>query len=111
MRLYRQKLLPIIFTSIVLILSGYERQDKSERKEDATEQSPSLQLTDPNLYQYPFIYIAEGGGLLLSPEEVMSLRKCLMGGGFLMADDFWGQVDENEITTRNSNSRKHTRWV
>lgn len=50
-----------------------------------------LELTDPDLRQYPFIYIAEGGGILFSDEEVLSLRQYLLGGGFLMVDDFWGE--------------------
>jgi len=50
-----------------------------------------IQLTDTDLSQYPFIYIAEGGGIWLSPEEVTRLREYLLGGGFLMVDDFWGE--------------------
>ena len=49
------------------------------------------QLTEPDLQQYPFIYIAEGGNMELSPEEVVGLRRYLLGGGFLMVDDFWGE--------------------
>jgi hypothetical protein len=50
-----------------------------------------MQLTDADLNQYPFIYITEPGGMLLSAEEVESLRKYLLSGGFLMVDDFWGE--------------------
>lgn len=50
-----------------------------------------MQLTDPDLKQYPFIYIAEGGGVVLSVEEITSLREYLWGGGFLMVDDFGGE--------------------
>src|SRR5205085_2664127 len=49
-----------------------------------------LRLTDPDLFDYPFIYMVEPGGLLLKPEEVAPLRKYLLNGGVLMADDFWG---------------------
>lgn len=49
-----------------------------------------LLLTDAGLQQYPFIYIAEGGGVLLSEDEVSSLREYFLGGSFLMVDDFWG---------------------
>jgi hypothetical protein len=52
-----------------------------------------LELTDPRLKQQPFIYIAEGGRLHLSQEEVKSLREYLLGGGFLMVDDFWGEAE------------------
>ena len=50
-----------------------------------------LRLTDPELCDYPFIYMVEPGALLLQDEEVPILRKYLLNGGFLMADDFWGE--------------------
>ena len=50
-----------------------------------------LELTDPELFNYPFIYILEVGRLVFSDEEVKCLRRYLLNGGFLMVDDFWGQ--------------------
>ena len=50
-----------------------------------------LRLTDPALFDYPWIYMVEPGGLSLKDEEVPVLRKYLLNGGVLMADDFWGQ--------------------
>jgi hypothetical protein len=47
-------------------------------------------LTDPDIFNYPFIYMCEPGGLVLSEDERVALRKYLLNGGFLMADDFWG---------------------
>ena len=41
---------------------------------------------------YPWIYMVEPGRLLFTDEEVVALRKYLLNGGFLMADDFWGEV-------------------
>lgn len=52
-----------------------------------------LDLTDPKLKQQPFIYIAEGGQMHLEDDEVKSLRDYLLGGGFLMVDDFWGEAE------------------
>jgi hypothetical protein len=52
-----------------------------------------LELTDPTLFDYPFIYIIEPGGLMFHPEEVTALRKYLLNGGFLMVDDFWGDEE------------------
>lgn len=49
-----------------------------------------LRLTDPKLFDYPFIYIVEPGSLVFSDEEVVALRRYLTNGGFLMVDDFWG---------------------
>lgn len=50
-----------------------------------------IRLTDPELADYPFIYIVEPGGLFLQEKEVEALRKYLLNGGFLMLDDFWGE--------------------
>ena len=52
-----------------------------------------LELTDPRLVNYPFIYIVEPGRLVFSEEEVKCLRRYLLNGGFLMVDDFWGQAE------------------
>ena len=52
-----------------------------------------LELTDSNLSRYPFIYIVEGGRMSLSGAEVTGLRNYLLGGGFLMVDDFWGEKE------------------
>ena len=50
-----------------------------------------LELTDERLFDYPFIYIIEPGGIGLTSPEVENLRRYLLGGGFLMVDDFWGE--------------------
>ena len=52
-----------------------------------------MRLTDEKLFDYPFIYIIEPGGLVFSEEEVMALRHYLLNGGFLMVDDFWGDYE------------------
>jgi hypothetical protein len=51
-----------------------------------------LRLTDPELFNYPWIYMVEPGSLQLREEEVPILRDYLKNGGVLMADDFWGQA-------------------
>ena len=50
-----------------------------------------LNLTEDRLFEYPFIYIIEPGELYFSKDEVKTLRKYLLTGGFLMVDDFWGE--------------------
>jgi hypothetical protein len=50
-----------------------------------------LELTDPALYDYPFIYLIEPGRLQFTAEEAAALRRYLLNGGFLMVDDFWGE--------------------
>ncbi|MBI5383473.1 MAG: DUF4159 domain-containing protein [Verrucomicrobia bacterium] len=50
-----------------------------------------VNITDKELADYPWVYMVEPGGLTLTKEEVTTLRKYLLNGGFLMADDFWGE--------------------
>lgn len=50
-----------------------------------------LRLTDPELADYPFIYMVEPGSLSLDDAEIIALRKYLLNGGFLWLDDFWGE--------------------
>lgn len=52
-----------------------------------------LELTDPELFKYPFIYIVEPGNLYFTELEVKALRRYLLNGGFLMVDDFWGEEE------------------
>lgn len=49
-----------------------------------------IDITDPELFNFPWIYIVEPGSLFLNELEVQALRKYLLNGGFLMLDDFWG---------------------
>ena len=49
-----------------------------------------MQLSDPALFQCPFIMMTEVGRVYFSPEEALKLREYLQKGGFLWADDFWG---------------------
>ncbi len=53
----------------------------------------SLRLTDPRLYEHPFIYMSDVGWQDLSEEEVAHLRAYLKRGGFLWIDDFWGDAE------------------
>ncbi len=52
-----------------------------------------LKLTDPALFDFPWIYMVKPGGMELREEEVPILRKYLLNGGVLMADDFWGDSE------------------
>jgi hypothetical protein len=56
-------------------------------------QGKIIDVTDEQLRDYPFVYMVEPGGLDLSDAEVAALRRYLLGGGFLMADDFWGEEE------------------
>jgi hypothetical protein len=51
----------------------------------------TVELTEKELFDYPFIYIVEAGRLTFTDEEATILRNYLLNGGFLMVDDFWGE--------------------
>jgi hypothetical protein len=50
-----------------------------------------IRLTDPTLFQCPFIMMTEVGNLFMTDEESEALRLYLLKGGFLWVDDFWGE--------------------
>ncbi|MBM3834765.1 MAG: DUF4159 domain-containing protein [Verrucomicrobia bacterium] len=50
-----------------------------------------LDIGDPELFDYPWVYMVEPALLVFEEEEVPILRKYLLNGGFLMADDFWSE--------------------
>ena len=52
-----------------------------------------LDITDERLFDYPWVYMIEPGDLLFSEEEVSTLRRYLLNGGFMMVDDFWGEAE------------------
>jgi hypothetical protein len=55
--------------------------------------SRTIDITSPELFDYPFVYIVEPGSLHLTEKEVEILRGYLLNGGCLMFDDFWGPSD------------------
>jgi hypothetical protein len=52
-----------------------------------------VELTDDELFDYPFVYMIEPGGLEFEQAEVDALRRYLLNGGFMMVDDFWGEYE------------------
>jgi hypothetical protein len=58
-----------------------------------------LELTDKELFDYPFIYIVEPGRLTFTEEETSILARYLLSGGFLMCDDFWGDREWSNFST------------
>jgi len=50
-----------------------------------------INLRQPELFRCPFIMMTEVGRLSLNEEEAANLRAYLVKGGFLWADDFWGE--------------------
>ncbi|NLG18884.1 MAG: DUF4159 domain-containing protein [Fibrobacter sp.] len=49
-----------------------------------------VSITDKDLFHHPFLYMTGHGDIRLTNAEKMRLRKFLIGGGFLWADDNYG---------------------
>lgn len=50
-----------------------------------------IELSDPRLFEYPFIFMSDAGTAGFTAQEVERLREYLLRGGFLWVDDFWGE--------------------
>lgn len=49
-----------------------------------------LDLSSPEIFEYPFAYISEPGEMEMTEAEVINLREYIDRGGFIMIDDFDG---------------------
>jgi hypothetical protein len=56
-----------------------------------------VDITDPQLFNYPFLFMSGVGGLELNDEEAAILRKYVFNGGFIMVDDFHGHAEWNNF--------------
>ena len=54
-----------------------------------------VRLTDPLLFQCPYLHMEDVGTAAMTEAEVDGLRNYLMKGGFLWVDDFWGTAAWN----------------
>jgi hypothetical protein len=50
-----------------------------------------VRFTDEALFTCPFVMMTEPGGAFIDEDEAAALRTYLAKGGFLWADDFWGE--------------------
>ena len=67
-------------------------------------------LTDPDIFEYPFIYMCDVGWMRLNQKEKSQLRKYLLGGGFLWVDDFWGYAEWNSLEEAMREVLPETQW-
>jgi hypothetical protein len=51
----------------------------------------TVRLTDDALFKCPYLHIEDVGTMALSDDEVERLREYLLKGGFVWADDYWGE--------------------
>ena len=47
-----------------------------------------VQLSSPEIFEYPFLYLSEPGFMVLNEKEIANLGEYIRRGGFIMADDF-----------------------
>lgn len=59
-----------------------------------SERERVVSLDDPMLWQVPYLYLTGHGNIAFTPSEAATLRRWLMRGGFLHADDNFG-LDES----------------
>jgi hypothetical protein len=57
-----------------------------------------VEITDPELFDYPWVFMSGAGHIELSDVEARTLRAYLNNGGFLMVDDFWGRTEWNGVS-------------
>jgi hypothetical protein len=50
-----------------------------------------LQPSDDRIFNYPFVFLSDAGTVGFTNKEIENLRDYLLRGGFLYADDFWGE--------------------
>jgi hypothetical protein len=62
----------------------------TERWKDGEPGVAAVRATDPDIYRCPFLFMTDPGSVRFSPEETEGLRQYLLKGGFLWADDLWG---------------------
>lgn len=58
------------------------------------DRNSEVRLTDPDLGDYPYLYLTGHGNISLSDEELFRLRDYLTAGGFIHVDDNYG-LDES----------------
>ena len=51
----------------------------------------ALEIMDEKLFKYPFAFMSGVPKIVLDDQEIEQLRRYMMGGGFIMVDDFWGE--------------------
>ena len=78
----------------------------SELTKTAVSQQPDgqpnhlvVRATDDTLFRCPWLQMSDAGTAGFSPEEVERLRAYLLKGGFIWADDFWGDEALEHFTS------------
>jgi hypothetical protein len=70
-----------------------------------------MRLTEPDLHNYPFLYMTHPGYMQLSPAEVASLRKYLLAGGVIVVIDMWNSIEWAGFTARMKEVLPERSWT
>lgn len=70
-----------------------------------------FRITDPDLRDFPFIFAVQPGNMTLTEPEVEAMRKYLLNGGVLVADDFWGERDWGGFESQIKRVLPGRQWV
>lgn len=70
-----------------------------------------LDIDDPQLFTYPFVFMNDPRNVVFSKEEAAILRRYLLNGGFLMVDDFWGDRMWNHLMREMKKVFPEREWV
>jgi len=62
-----------------------------ERWQNGEPGIAAVRATDPDLFKCPFLFMTDPGSVTFSDAEIEGLRMYLEKGGFLWADDMWGE--------------------
>ena len=62
------------------------------RRADGEPNHLVVRATDDTLFQCPWLQASDAGTAGFTDEEVVRLREYFLKGGFLWADDFWGEA-------------------
>jgi hypothetical protein len=69
------------------------REIRARTELPVAERPVTVRLTDPQLWRHPFLFLTGHGNIRFSDAEVEQLRRYLLSGGFLFAEDCYG-MDE-----------------
>jgi hypothetical protein len=70
-----------------------------------------VRLTDPALFECPFLMASDVGTIGLTQAEVDALRIYLKKGGFLWVDDFWGEAAWEQWTRELARAMPRTEYT
>ena len=69
-----------------------------------------LRLTDPDLHDYPLVYLEHAGYMSLTDDEVSGLRTYLRSGGALFVNDFWSAREWTGFARQIERAVPDLRW-